>query len=288
MGSCLSLINGKGLISEDNGLSDPLISSGRQCKRDPGSPSNTEESTSETTDHGGEDWQSSFPTWQSSAETCYQCLTQFTVFNRQHHCRRCRNIFCSACSTRTSKVLLFSIREEVRVCDRCGGELVEENNYILVQKPLLLAGDVFRKRILMGLSSKTVQLRMMSDETSLAYDDESRSEPIILYLASIQKVEIIGEAVGGRSFEICINNKVHTFEAENAAKMKRFVEALRIAIKNATEPCLKERVESERLRRIDLCKRIENNLVASIEKDHKRHERDLLRQKYGLRGSTEG
>jgi len=176
------------------------------------------------------------------------------------------------------------IKEDVRVCDRCSGEIPEENNYISVQKPLLLAGDTFKKKSLLGFSL-TVKLRMLADGSSLVADDESR-EPTVLYLSNIQRVEMLA-TVGGRSFEIVLKKKTHVFEAENVGRMKRFVEALRVAVKMANEPNLKERVETERLKRIDICRRIESNVVASLLRDNKRQERDSIRKKYNLPNTEE-
>jgi hypothetical protein len=80
-----------------------------------------------------------FPSWQVDKETtnCWDCNVGFSIMVFKHHCRRCRNIFCNPCSTQISPILLYSIKENVRVCDNCCGQLVEENKFILNQRPLL-------------------------------------------------------------------------------------------------------------------------------------------------------
>ncbi|CAN0913380.1 1-phosphatidylinositol-3-phosphate 5-kinase FAB1B [Linum grandiflorum] len=60
-----------------------------------------------------------------SCRVCYECDSQFTVFNRRHHCRVCGRIFCAKC---TSNAVLHPSdnpttssedKERVRVCNYC-------------------------------------------------------------------------------------------------------------------------------------------------------------------------
>lgn len=60
-----------------------------------------------------------------SCRVCYECDSQFTIFNRRHHCRLCGRVFCSQC---TSNSIPFpsvdpkTSREEwekIRVCNYC-------------------------------------------------------------------------------------------------------------------------------------------------------------------------
>jgi len=37
----------------------------------------------------------------SSRKTCYSCDTEFTLFNRRHHCRWCGQVLCGTCTTQT-------------------------------------------------------------------------------------------------------------------------------------------------------------------------------------------
>ncbi|KAB2065263.1 hypothetical protein ES319_A09G079000v1 [Gossypium barbadense] len=56
---------------------------------------------------------------------CYECDSQFTLFNRRHHCRLCGRVFCAKCTTNSVPAPLddFSIlqeeREQLRVCNYC-------------------------------------------------------------------------------------------------------------------------------------------------------------------------
>ncbi|CAO2841631.1 unnamed protein product [Amaranthus hypochondriacus] len=60
-----------------------------------------------------------------SCRVCYECDSQFTVFNRRHHCRHCGRIFCAKCTTHSVPIHSDeskSDREEterIRVCNYC-------------------------------------------------------------------------------------------------------------------------------------------------------------------------
>ncbi|XP_041995455.1 1-phosphatidylinositol-3-phosphate 5-kinase FAB1B-like [Salvia splendens] len=57
-----------------------------------------------------------------SCRVCYECDTQFTLFNRRHHCRLCGRIFCSRCtlnSIPTEPELPQEDQDRIRVCNYC-------------------------------------------------------------------------------------------------------------------------------------------------------------------------
>ncbi|GFO17365.1 hepatocyte growth factor-regulated tyrosine kinase substrate [Plakobranchus ocellatus] len=58
------------------------------------------------------------PSWKD-AETCTRCRVQFNLVNRKHHCRKCGEIFCKSCSSKTSTIPKLGFEREVRVCDSC-------------------------------------------------------------------------------------------------------------------------------------------------------------------------
>ncbi|WKY05539.1 hypothetical protein Q1695_006055 [Nippostrongylus brasiliensis] len=58
------------------------------------------------------------PDWHDGSE-CFRCRSEFTLFNRKHHCRACGQIFCDRCSTKEVPLPQFGIEKEVRVCDAC-------------------------------------------------------------------------------------------------------------------------------------------------------------------------
>ncbi|XP_042398155.1 1-phosphatidylinositol-3-phosphate 5-kinase FAB1B-like isoform X1 [Zingiber officinale] len=60
-----------------------------------------------------------------SCMVCYECDSQFTVFNRRHHCRKCGRIFCAKCTSNFIPVNSYeseSLQQEgelIRVCNFC-------------------------------------------------------------------------------------------------------------------------------------------------------------------------
>ncbi|XP_039024394.1 1-phosphatidylinositol-3-phosphate 5-kinase FAB1A-like isoform X2 [Hibiscus syriacus] len=60
-----------------------------------------------------------------SCRVCYECDSQFTVFNRRHHCRLCGRVFCAKCTTNSIFVPSDEPRvgledsERTRVCSYC-------------------------------------------------------------------------------------------------------------------------------------------------------------------------
>ncbi|XP_043707640.1 1-phosphatidylinositol-3-phosphate 5-kinase FAB1B-like [Telopea speciosissima] len=60
-----------------------------------------------------------------SCRVCYECDSQFTIFNRRHHCRLCGRVFCSKCTTNSVPAPSDEPktgREEwdrIRVCNYC-------------------------------------------------------------------------------------------------------------------------------------------------------------------------
>ncbi|XP_075673329.1 1-phosphatidylinositol-3-phosphate 5-kinase FAB1B isoform X2 [Castanea sativa] len=61
-----------------------------------------------------------------SCRVCYECDSQFTIFNRRHHCRLCGRVFCAKCTTNSvpapSDCPRHSAQEDwerIRVCNYC-------------------------------------------------------------------------------------------------------------------------------------------------------------------------
>ncbi|XP_071911290.1 1-phosphatidylinositol-3-phosphate 5-kinase FAB1B-like isoform X1 [Coffea arabica] len=60
-----------------------------------------------------------------SCRVCYECDSQFTVFNRRHHCRLCGRVFCAKCAANSIPAPSdesrtgWEDREKIRVCNYC-------------------------------------------------------------------------------------------------------------------------------------------------------------------------
>ncbi|KAM1062369.1 hypothetical protein ACFX14_026608 [Malus domestica] len=60
-----------------------------------------------------------------SCRVCYDCDSQFTIFNRRHHCRLCGRVFCAKCTANSIPAVSDEPRagredwERVRVCYYC-------------------------------------------------------------------------------------------------------------------------------------------------------------------------
>ncbi|XP_057862321.1 uncharacterized protein LOC131070726 isoform X2 [Cryptomeria japonica] len=57
-------------------------------------------------------------TWVLDASHCQGCSSQFTFFNRKHHCRRCGGLFCNSC-TLQRMYLRGQGDQPVRICNPC-------------------------------------------------------------------------------------------------------------------------------------------------------------------------
>ncbi|KAF0695811.1 Aste57867_13408 [Aphanomyces stellatus] len=53
------------------------------------------------------------------ADRCYHCQAVFSLVLRRHHCRRCGNVFCDACSSSRMPLVSAGFFTPVRVCDKC-------------------------------------------------------------------------------------------------------------------------------------------------------------------------
>lgn len=60
-----------------------------------------------------------------SCRVCYECDSQFTLFNRRHHCRFCGRVFCAKCTANWVPAPSSEPRstheecEKIRVCNYC-------------------------------------------------------------------------------------------------------------------------------------------------------------------------
>ncbi|KAL5200650.1 hypothetical protein ABZP36_021853 [Zizania latifolia] len=59
---------------------------------------------------------------------CTSCTSDFSAFNRRHHCRNCGDIFCDKCTQGRTPLTTDADAQPVRVCDRCMAEVSQRLN----------------------------------------------------------------------------------------------------------------------------------------------------------------
>ena len=141
-------------------------------------------------------------------------------------------------------ILLYGIKENVKVCNRCSNELNAENAFFSMHLPMLLAGEKFIKPTMMGLGTKVVELRLFSDQSVLTYDEiqhSSKSTEIIL--DTIKRIKISGLT----SFVLVTEDKKsYEFEADSAITQRKWTDAIRLIVERHSNPTLKQRILKER------------------------------------------
>lgn len=61
------------------------------------------------------------PQWIDDAQcsACSKCASQFSAFNRRHHCRQCGLLYCGSCSAKKIALPELEYHKPVRACDCC-------------------------------------------------------------------------------------------------------------------------------------------------------------------------
>lgn len=82
-----------------------------------------------------------------SCRVCYECDSQFTIFNRRHHCRLCGRVFCAKCTSNSVPATSDDAKndreegERIRVCNYCfkqwGTEVPAAGNGVHPSSPVL-------------------------------------------------------------------------------------------------------------------------------------------------------
>ncbi|TKW21600.1 hypothetical protein SEVIR_4G129900v4 [Setaria viridis] len=100
-----------------------------------------------------------------SCRVCYECDTQFTIFNRRHHCRLCGRIFCGKCTVNSIPVSSGPDRhvdegDRIRVCTFCFKQWEQERVTSLKQvlpvlSPSLSEASLFSTKSTITINSVT-------------------------------------------------------------------------------------------------------------------------------------
>jgi len=265
--------------------------------------------------------ESLLPTWMidKEAEVCWGCDSAFQELSfwsvasaaknspqdktRRHHCRRCRNVFCGACTT-SKAIIMLSVQgapahtprpQPVRVCDNCCKEIPDENHFLQVQRPLLLRGALFTKSTMLGMSQALVRMVLTVDGYSLVMDSgksladfepgSASAGSLKRKLVALSELDTCDMGKKLTHLEISmVTGKSYTFEADTSATVQAWISGLKAAAARAKVGSLKTKVELERRQKKESARRNEDNRKKYEEQVAKRHkhqeERTALRDKY--------
>ena len=165
--------------------------------------------------------------------------------SRRHHCRRCRNVFCGACTNKKAVICLLyidrrqgaGVKENTsnytdqninynnnnnnnnnnnmkpqRVCNACFNEIPTENEYLQVYKPLLLNSGMFNsKGGFLNMAQRLTRLYLTNDGFSLVEEvGKSLSDFYTITNPSHSHFVSMGE-----SAEECISNTNNNVDNRN-------------------------------------------------------------------------
>lgn len=190
--------------------------------------------------------------------------------------------------------------EEVRVCIKCFNEINEEYVYITNTLPLLKRGETFRIKSLLGLTSKYISLRLLSDCKSLIYEEDGASDSVNIQISSIESIQ----PTSFIAFEIrtTTGNKIisYSFEAVDRQIQLIWIASLNELIKyyhkqlnfSKNNELLRKQKKEEMTKQLQKEKSATENESQSTEeieieakpdkREQRKIERQRIRDKYGI------
>jgi hypothetical protein len=224
------------------------------------------------------------------------------------------NVFCSKCSDYKTTLPTSKKKERVRVCVNCFNEINQEVTYLTETLPILQRGETFKIKSLLGLSSKFITLRLMSDGRHLCYEEagtsatsSATSESILLPTLSI--TQIIPTSFV--SFDLQVSSSTlsssksttYSFEAENKALQQTWIVSLKQLLEysekqhnfHTNNELLRQRKKIEMKNQLEQEELLAAEEAAAAEgggreeeitrggaKEQRKLTRDQIREKYGL------
>ncbi|ORY88972.1 hypothetical protein BCR35DRAFT_300729 [Leucosporidium creatinivorum] len=141
----------------------------------------------------------SAPEW-TDASYCTRCRTDFSTFNRKHHCRNCGSVFDQQCSSQTSPLPHYGITESVRVCDDCVKKIKEGKGVTGVKRSNSVGVGGSERPGSPGRSS-TVSYST-SDRKLKAEGRKSKEDEDLQRAIEASLREVNGSAVEGPAFQL--------------------------------------------------------------------------------------
>ncbi|XP_075225034.1 zinc finger FYVE domain-containing protein 21-like isoform X1 [Lycorma delicatula] len=124
------------------------------------------------------------PQWTPDKEVskCTKCSAKFGFTTRKHHCRRCGNIYCSACSDEKLDLPRMCFVDPVRICSDCAPTTIQENKFFECQLKILTGGASFLlenrsdEKLLSDSSDNLVLCKLSQDHRCLMFEPASVSD----------------------------------------------------------------------------------------------------------------
>jgi len=96
---------------------------------------------------------------------CIDCLTEFDLFERRHHCRSCGKVYCDKCSSYRSVVSRYYVETETkRVCKSCYEKLNKDKNFTQFRSN----DDVFWEKVKNDFDEIEEIVKQIRDQTSMS------------------------------------------------------------------------------------------------------------------------
>ncbi|OVA05249.1 FYVE zinc finger [Macleaya cordata] len=169
-----------------------------------------------------------------SCRVCYECDSQFSTFNRRHHCRLCGRVFCAKCTSKSIPVpsdepkITWEERERIRVCNYCYKQWEKEraaiDNGIQVSSPGLSPSPSATSLVSSTKSSGTCKTSSTAGSMTLSTENyqhvsngcglspgrsakmesDTDKQDIVVYGKSIDPLVEVGDPSHNR-FGFCMN-----------------------------------------------------------------------------------